>query len=266
MRPAFVAGGVIALAACGFFSGLTWSIGYLDLRTIGAGAALAGTALIVLDLRMPSLAPARALLALVTVQAALHMASGIVSMFMTVSDGMFLPLHAVYHGLEILTVLFLARADLSSGPGCISAHGHPARILAIIAASIALGCALGMLSIPNTAFVEVVTLGLYVPAVLLLSQGTATTAAPSREEGEMLPHAPTTVELDALAKTFLLTPRERDVLDLWLTGHRVDYVANELGVSVNTVKTHVGHIYKKTGVTNREELLLLVKDLASPAR
>lgn len=37
-------------------------------------------------------------------------------------------------------------------------------------------------------------------------------------------------------------------------------IADELYVSMPTVKTRVQHIYRKLGVTRREELLLLVRD------
>ena len=55
-----------------------------------------------------------------------------------------------------------------------------------------------------------------------------------------------------------LTPRETDVLQLWAEGHNAAYVQTALGISRNTVKSHLNHIYQKVGVTSREELLARV--------
>ncbi len=45
-----------------------------------------------------------------------------------------------------------------------------------------------------------------------------------------------------------LTPRERDVLRLLADGHRRDSIARRLGLSPNTVRTHVGSIMEKLEV------------------
>lgn len=58
-----------------------------------------------------------------------------------------------------------------------------------------------------------------------------------------------------------LSPKERLVLRLLVDGAGRDQVADQLGVSVNTVKTHVRHLYAKLGVGNRAELLRLVSRL-----
>ena len=56
-----------------------------------------------------------------------------------------------------------------------------------------------------------------------------------------------------------LSEREREVFRLWVSGHQLDYIADALCISKNTVKTHVAHIYKKTETANREELIQLVE-------
>jgi DNA-binding CsgD family transcriptional regulator len=48
-----------------------------------------------------------------------------------------------------------------------------------------------------------------------------------------------------------LTPREREVLELAADGHNAPMIANELVVSVATVRTHFGNIYEKLGVGDR---------------
>ena len=52
----------------------------------------------------------------------------------------------------------------------------------------------------------------------------------------------------------LLTPRESDVLDLLQRGRSNAEIAATLHVSVETVRTHARHIYRKLGVRTRREL------------
>jgi two-component system, NarL family, response regulator LiaR len=50
-----------------------------------------------------------------------------------------------------------------------------------------------------------------------------------------------------------LTPREREVLVLIGRGFPNKLIARELGLSEKTVKTHVGHVLAKLGVTDRTQ-------------
>ena len=52
-----------------------------------------------------------------------------------------------------------------------------------------------------------------------------------------------------------LTAREQDVLDWMATGLRDKEIADKLGVSVNTVRTHVRNIYEKLQVQGRVEAI-----------
>jgi len=54
-----------------------------------------------------------------------------------------------------------------------------------------------------------------------------------------------------------LTPRELDVLRLIGRGLANKRIAGELGVSEKTVKTHVGHLLAKLGVTDRTQAAVL---------
>lgn len=58
-----------------------------------------------------------------------------------------------------------------------------------------------------------------------------------------------------------LSGRERDVLNLVARGARNHAIAQELGISDNTVKFHVSNLLRKTGVTNRAELAGIVARL-----
>ena len=64
-----------------------------------------------------------------------------------------------------------------------------------------------------------------------------------------------------LAALYNLTQRERDVLGLVAEGRNEPYIEKELSVSRATVKTHVSHIYKKTGVSSRQQLLDLIQGM-----
>jgi NarL family two-component system response regulator LiaR len=54
-----------------------------------------------------------------------------------------------------------------------------------------------------------------------------------------------------------LTRREREVLELIAGGRSNKRIAFELGISEKTVKTHVGHVFEKLGVTDRTQAALL---------
>lgn len=76
------------------------------------------------------------------------------------------------------------------------------------------------------------------------------TAAPGSEWG---------TGLDAtcarLARSYDLTRREEDVLRLLMEGRTFAEAADELVVSLNTVKSHVRRIYAKMGVNGKADLL-----------
>jgi DNA-binding CsgD family transcriptional regulator len=52
-----------------------------------------------------------------------------------------------------------------------------------------------------------------------------------------------------------LTDREREVLDVLVTGARTSEIATRLGISDRTVKAHLASIYQKLGVTSRGEAI-----------
>lgn len=53
-----------------------------------------------------------------------------------------------------------------------------------------------------------------------------------------------------------LTDRETDVLRSLSQGKTTDYIARELSVSIDTVKTHIKHIYGKLHVNNRSDAVV----------
>ncbi len=60
-----------------------------------------------------------------------------------------------------------------------------------------------------------------------------------------------------------LTPRESEVLDLWVKGHDTAFIEEQLCVSKYTVKTHVEHIYEKTGTNSKETLIQRYEEFSS---
>ena len=60
-----------------------------------------------------------------------------------------------------------------------------------------------------------------------------------------------------IAEPERLTRRERQVLELIAAGRSNKRIAFELGISEKTVKTHVGHLLAKLGVTDRTQAALL---------
>ncbi|MGI8506375.1 MAG: response regulator [Solirubrobacteraceae bacterium] len=54
-----------------------------------------------------------------------------------------------------------------------------------------------------------------------------------------------------------LTRREREVLELIAGGRSNKRIARELGIAEKTVKTHVGHVLAKLGVSDRTQAALL---------
>lgn len=60
-------------------------------------------------------------------------------------------------------------------------------------------------------------------------------------------------ERDAPAAGILLSPREREVLEMLSQGLTNSEIARRLHVTVHAVKFHLASTYRKLGVTNRTE-------------
>jgi DNA-binding CsgD family transcriptional regulator/PAS domain-containing protein len=69
---------------------------------------------------------------------------------------------------------------------------------------------------------------------------------------------------EAIAKAYRLTPAELRVLLAVVEVGGVPDVADALGVAGSTVKSHLGQIYEKTGVSRQADLVKLVAGFASP--
>lgn len=75
----------------------------------------------------------------------------------------------------------------------------------------------------------------------------------------MLGELPSTPSLDAVQQHWGLSARERDVVELLARGASNGDIARALFISVPTVKSHLQHIYRKSNVRSRTELVARLK-------
>jgi DNA-binding CsgD family transcriptional regulator len=71
---------------------------------------------------------------------------------------------------------------------------------------------------------------------------------------------------EVIARTYKLTPSELRVLLAVVEIGGAPDVAEALGISAETVKTHLGHVYEKTGTNRQADLVKLVAGFSSPIR
>jgi DNA-binding CsgD family transcriptional regulator len=64
-----------------------------------------------------------------------------------------------------------------------------------------------------------------------------------------------------VSKTKTLSPAERSVFNIYVKGFTAKEIAEQMFLSINTIKTHTKHIFAKLGVASREELLLYINIL-----
>ena len=68
---------------------------------------------------------------------------------------------------------------------------------------------------------------------------------------------PADARLGAFAARLGLTPREAQVCRYLVRGRSLPYIAEQLYVTAGTVKTHALHIYRKAGVSSKQDLISL---------
>lgn len=69
------------------------------------------------------------------------------------------------------------------------------------------------------------------------------------------PAAPDFTRNDAAIRSLGLSPRECEILELLASGQSIKELARTLGISPNTVKTHVARVYGKLDARNRVEAI-----------
>jgi DNA-binding CsgD family transcriptional regulator len=66
-------------------------------------------------------------------------------------------------------------------------------------------------------------------------------------------------DLDAFCDEHELSVRERDVLVQLAEGSRYKQIADRLGISLDTVKSHASRVYRKTGASGRTDLVYRIR-------
>jgi DNA-binding CsgD family transcriptional regulator len=69
---------------------------------------------------------------------------------------------------------------------------------------------------------------------------------------------------EAIAKAYKLTPTELRVLLALIEVGGGPEIAEALGIAEGTVKTHLGHLFQKTGAKHQADLVKLVAGFSSP--
>ncbi len=69
-------------------------------------------------------------------------------------------------------------------------------------------------------------------------------------------------KIDALAEIYDLTPRQKQIVDLYAKGRSMGFIADDFVVSISTIKTHIYHTYQKLNVHTRQELLNLIESMS----
>lgn len=86
---------------------------------------------------------------------------------------------------------------------------------------------------------------------------------------ESVPEAPAPLDesarVDGVAQRYGLSRREHEVLEVYVRNRDIRLSANELFIAPGTVKTHLSHMYAKTGVNGCDELLRLCDGFPSYA-
>ncbi len=72
---------------------------------------------------------------------------------------------------------------------------------------------------------------------------------------------PIELKCEKLATEYMLTDREAEILEYLAKGRNTDYISSELFLAKPTVKTHIHHVYDKTGVHNQQDLISLVESV-----
>lgn len=91
----------------------------------------------------------------------------------------------------------------------------------------------------------------------LIQRAAAAVFVASASGPPRLPH-------DALNQLYDLTPAEIRIFELICDGHTRDAISAQLGVSVSTVKSHLLHVFEKTGCRRQVDLVRLAKSLTFP--
>jgi DNA-binding CsgD family transcriptional regulator len=78
------------------------------------------------------------------------------------------------------------------------------------------------------------------------------------------PHAQGTLE--SITAKYGLTKRESEIASFLVKGYSFPQIANTLYLSINTVRTHVKSLYRKTGIHKKQQLIALIENIEKKFR
>lgn len=110
---------------------------------------------------------------------------------------------------------------------------------------------------------QVATAGTKAASVSTIFAGTSSPAAAAAAPTPADAASAEALRLDSFAQTLGLTPREAEVCRYLVQGRSLPFIAEQLYVTAGTVKTHAIHIYRKAGVTSKQELISLFGESAA---
>lgn len=82
---------------------------------------------------------------------------------------------------------------------------------------------------------------------------------------EEVQHPAETVPVDEITEKFQISKREMEVIQLVCTGRSNQEIADELFISIGTVKNHLYNIYSRLGIKNRTQLVKMFQSPRTPA-
>ena len=110
---------------------------------------------------------------------------------------------------------------------------------------------------------QVATAGTKAASASTIFAGTSSPAAAAAASTPADAASAEALRLDSFAQTLGLTPREAEVCRYLVQGRSLPFIAEQLYVTAGTVKTHAIHIYRKAGVTSKQELISLFGESAA---
>ncbi len=138
------------------------------------------------------------------------------------------------------------------------AHGDAA---CIFSTGFGLACLIGFLTLPMH-MLEQRFASLVAPFLSLIFLVAACCSSIVHIRRHAAVHEPRTLSIEqaqaAVARQYGLSPRERQVLAQLMLGRSAEGIGRVLGISANTVRSHIGNIHIKLGISSRDELADLV--------
>lgn len=143
------------------------------------------------------------------------------------------------------------------------------RTFALFIASLSTGMLAGVMAIPFAGTmgrnISLIALAAYLTVTLctlVISMRKDGVAQEGSRHRDSPPNTadPFQIRCDTLVREGKLSPRETEVFGYLARGHSHAYVAQTLTVSENTIRTHVRNIYRKLGISSKEELLKTINE------